>query len=43
MNAIRHELHAAIRETHAEGASLGTIARVAGLSRERIRQIVASS
>ena len=39
----RRELHAAIREAHAEGASLGTIARVAGLSRERVRQIVSAS
>jgi DNA-directed RNA polymerase sigma subunit (sigma70/sigma32) len=36
----RQELHAAILDAHGEGASLGTIARVAGLSRERIRQIV---
>lgn len=39
----RVELHAAVREAHAEGASLGTIARVAGLSRERIRQLVSIS
>jgi DNA-directed RNA polymerase sigma subunit (sigma70/sigma32) len=39
----RTELHAAIRAAHAEGASLGTIARVAGLSRERVRQIVKQS
>lgn len=38
----RQELHAGIREAHAEGASLGTIARVAGLSRERIRQLVSA-
>jgi DNA-directed RNA polymerase sigma subunit (sigma70/sigma32) len=36
----RRDLHAAVREAHAEGASLGTISRVAGLSRERIRQLV---
>lgn len=35
----RVDLHAAIRQAHAEGASLSAIARVAGLSRERIRQI----
>jgi DNA-directed RNA polymerase sigma subunit (sigma70/sigma32) len=40
LNDARTELHAAIRKAHKEGASLGTIARVAGLSRERIRQIV---
>lgn len=40
---VRVELHAAIREAHGEGASLGAIARVAGLSRERVRQIVTSS
>jgi DNA-binding phage protein len=36
----RTELHAAIRDAHAEGAGMATIARVAGLSRERVRQIV---
>ena len=39
----RTELHAGVRQAHSEGASLGTIARVAGLSRERIRQIVSAS
>jgi DNA-directed RNA polymerase sigma subunit (sigma70/sigma32) len=39
----RVELHEAIRQAHAEGASLSAISRVAGLSRERIRQIVSSS
>jgi hypothetical protein len=39
----RVELHAAIRHAHDEGAKPATIARVAGLSRERIRQIVSSS
>ncbi len=36
----RTELHAAIRQAHAEGAGLTTIARVPGLSREWVRQIV---
>jgi DNA-directed RNA polymerase sigma subunit (sigma70/sigma32) len=36
----RTELHAAIRQAHGEGASLAAISRVAGLSRERIRQLV---
>ena len=36
----RQELHAAIKDAHAEGAGMATIARVAGLSRERVRQIV---
>lgn len=36
----RRELHAAIREAHADGASVQVIARVAGLSRQRIDQIV---
>ena len=36
----RVELHAAIRQAHSDGASLSAIARVAGLSRERVRQIV---
>jgi hypothetical protein len=40
---VRAELHAAIRDAHGEGASLGTISRVAGLSRERIRPLVSSS
>jgi DNA-directed RNA polymerase sigma subunit (sigma70/sigma32) len=40
LEAARSELHAAIRQAHKEGATLGTIARVAGLSRERVRQIV---
>ena len=39
----RTELHTAIRQAHAEGAKPATIARVAGLSRERIRQILAAS
>ena len=38
----RRELHAAIRDAHAEGASLGTIGRVAGLSRERVRRLVSA-
>ena len=42
LDAARVELHAAIREARAEGASLGAIARVSGLSRERIRQLVSS-
>jgi DNA-directed RNA polymerase sigma subunit (sigma70/sigma32) len=40
LEAAREELHTGIRQAHAEGASLSAIARVAGLSRERIRQIV---
>jgi len=43
LEAARMELHSAIRKAHAEGASMAAIARVAGLSRERIRQLVASS
>jgi hypothetical protein len=39
----RTELHAAIRQAHTEGAKPATIARVAGLSRERIRQILSAS
>ena len=39
----RAELHAAIRQAHAEGAKPATIARMAGLSRERIRQILSAS
>ena len=41
--ALVGELHAAIRQAHAEGAGLATIARVAGLSRERVRQLVSGS
>jgi len=40
LDAARAELHAAIRDAHAEGASMAAIARVAGFSRERIRQLV---
>jgi uncharacterized protein (UPF0335 family) len=36
----RQELHAAILEAHAEGVSVTVIAKVAGLSRQRIDQIV---
>ena len=43
LEAAREELHAGIKRAHAEGASLGTIARLAGLSRERVRQIVTKS
>ena len=39
----RTELHAAIRQAHVEGVKPATIARVAGLSRERIRQILSAS
>jgi DNA-binding phage protein len=40
LDEARRELHQAIRDARAEGADMATIARVAGLSRERIRQIV---
>jgi hypothetical protein len=40
LDAARTELHAAIRQAHAEGVKDAAIARMAGLSRERIRQIV---
>lgn len=36
----RRELYEAIREAHAEGASLTVIAKVAGLTRQRVHQIV---
>jgi hypothetical protein len=36
----RAELHQAIIDAHAEGASVTVIARVSGFSRERIDQIV---
>ena len=38
--AARAELYAAIRDAAAEGAKPATIARVAGLSREWVRQII---
>jgi hypothetical protein len=41
--AERVERLEAIRQAHDEGAKPATIARVAGLSRERIRQIVSTS
>jgi hypothetical protein len=40
---VRVDLHAVIRQAQTEGASLGAISRVAGLSRERILQLVSSS
>jgi hypothetical protein len=36
----RQELHTAILEAHAEGVSITVIAKVAGLNRQRIDQIV---
>lgn len=41
MDAARGELRAKIREAREEGISFAAIARAAGLSRERIRQIYA--
>ncbi|HEX3266485.1 MAG TPA: hypothetical protein VHQ98_00720 [Gaiellaceae bacterium] len=40
LEAARAEVYAAIRHVHAEGAKPATIARVAGLSREWVRQII---
>ena len=40
LDAARAELYGAIRDAHAEGAGLATIARVAGYSREWVRRIV---
>jgi hypothetical protein len=40
--AARAELHAAIREAHAEGVGVAVIAKLAGLSRQRVSQIVAT-
>jgi hypothetical protein len=40
VDAVRAELHEAIRTAHARGASLALIARVSGLSRARVHQIV---
>jgi hypothetical protein len=40
LTEARRELHEAIREAHAHGASLTVIARVAGLTRQRVDQIV---
>jgi hypothetical protein len=40
LEAARTELYAAIRDAHAEGAKPATIARVAGVSREWVRQLV---
>jgi hypothetical protein len=36
----RRELHQAIIDAHAEGASVTVISKVAGLSRQRVDQIV---
>jgi predicted HTH domain antitoxin len=43
LEEAREELHAAVRQARSEGASLGTISRVAGISRERVRQLVSRS
>jgi hypothetical protein len=40
LEAARRELHEAIREAHEGGASLAVIARVAGISRQRVGQII---
>jgi hypothetical protein len=40
LTRARQELHAAIREAYAEGASVVVIAKVASLSRQRVDQIV---
>ena len=39
--AARVELHRLIRQAAAEGAGREVIARVAGLSKERVRQVLA--
>jgi hypothetical protein len=41
LRRAREELHAAIREAAREGVSLSVIARVAGISRQRVAQLVA--
>lgn len=41
--AARSRLRALIVDAHAEGIPLATIGRAAGLSRQRIRQIVSAS
>jgi DNA-directed RNA polymerase specialized sigma24 family protein len=40
LSDARRELHAAILEAHAEGHSTSVIAKVAGLSRQRVDQII---
>jgi len=37
---VRRELYAAIREAHAVGESVSLIAQIAGVSRQRVWQIV---
>lgn len=41
LTEARQELHAAIREAHEEGASVVVIAKVAGITRQRVAQILA--
>jgi predicted transcriptional regulator len=36
LKAAREELHAAMREAHAEGVDVATITRLSGLSRQRV-------
>jgi Homeodomain-like domain len=40
LSDARRELHAAILEANAEGHSTSVIAKVAGLSRQRVDQII---
>jgi hypothetical protein len=40
---VHTELHAAIVEAHAQGASVQLIARAASLSRQRVQQIIAAA
>jgi hypothetical protein len=40
LERARQELHAAIKDAHAEGASVSVIAKVANLSRQRVDQLV---
>jgi uncharacterized protein (UPF0335 family) len=40
LREARRDLHEAIREAHARGASVTVIAKVASLSRQRVDQII---
>lgn len=40
LEAARKELHAAIRDAHEQGVSVAVLAKVAGISRQRVSVLV---
>jgi len=43
LKRVRGHLHAALRDAHAGGASYAMLGRIAGLSRQRVAQIIERS